>query len=117
MKIVLSLRFTLPSLPPLSPQWHPEIQHYAPTTPFIIVGTKSDLREDMDVVMQLKENGEVPKTPEDGKALADELEAAGYLECSALTQEGLKDVFDEAIRCAIKHQKPPAPKKKKCVLF
>lgn len=27
-------------------KWLPEIQHYCPETPFILVGTKTDLRND-----------------------------------------------------------------------
>jgi len=45
-----------------------------------------------------------------------------YLECSALTQEGLKDVFDEGIRTVLKSRKKNKgkvdPKKKEeCNIF
>lgn len=48
--------------------------------------------------------------------MAKEIGAVKYLECSALTQKGLKTVFDEAIRavlCPVLHQKP----KRKCSLL
>ena len=35
---------------------------------------------------------------EQGKRLASELGAVAYVECSALTQEGMKNVFDEVAR-------------------
>lgn len=44
-----------------------------------------------------------------------EIRAVKYLECSALTQKGLKTIFDEAIRA---HLCPkPRTIKKGCVLF
>ena len=36
-----------------------------------------------------------PINAEQGKRLASELGAIAYVECSALTQEGMKNVFEE----------------------
>jgi len=82
-------------------KWWPEIQHHAPDVPIILVGTKSDMRNDQGMISTLASKGLKMVTPEEGGARAKELSAVNYLECSALTQEGLKTVFDEAIRAAM----------------
>lgn len=51
-----------------------------------------------------------PVRKEDGERMAKDLGAVKYVECSALTQFKLKDVFDEAIVAALE---PPAVKKPK----
>ncbi|XP_056017383.1 ras-related C3 botulinum toxin substrate 1 [Ostrea edulis] len=93
-------------------KWYPEVSHHCPNTPIILVGTKLDLREDRETVEKLKEKRLAPITYPQGLAMAKEINAVKYLECSALTQKGLKNVFDEAIRAVLC---PKAkPKKKKC---
>ncbi|WOO78432.1 Ras-related C3 botulinum toxin substrate 1 [Vanrija pseudolonga] len=79
-------------------KWWPEIQHHSPGTPIILVGTKLDLREDPAQVERLRERRQSPIQYAQGAALAQDIKASRYLECSALTQMGLKTVFDEAIR-------------------
>lgn len=85
--------------------------------PFILVGTKKDLRNNNEWVQRLKTEGKEPITPESGEELAKQVGAMKYVECSALTQEGQKRIFDEAITIAMANKergKKPATKKKVC---
>jgi hypothetical protein len=54
-----------------------------------------DLRDDPSVIEKLAKSRQRPITFEQGERLARELGAVKYVECSALTQRGLKNVFDE----------------------
>lgn len=94
-------------------KWYPEVSHHCPHTPIILVGTKLDLREDPDTIAKLKEKKLVPINYQQGLAMAKEVNAVKYLECSALTQKGLKTVFDDAIRAVLCPEKP-IKKKKPC---
>jgi len=79
-------------------KWWPEIQRHAPGVPCILVGTKEDLRYNEEVVGRLRAEQKLPLSQQDGVRLAQEIGALKYIECSALTQKGLKSVFDEAIK-------------------
>ncbi len=59
----------------------------------IASGTKIDLREDKEALQALSENGHAPLKREQGQKLANKIRAVKYLECSALTQRGLKQVL------------------------
>jgi len=97
-------------------KWFPEVKHHCPSTPVILVGTKTDLRDDMETIGKLKEKKLSPCSEQQGMALAKEIGAVKYLECSALTQTGLKNVFDETIR-AVLYPAPKPKRKKKCNLL
>uniref|UniRef100_A0A668A1T1 small monomeric GTPase n=1 Tax=Myripristis murdjan TaxID=586833 RepID=A0A668A1T1_9TELE len=96
-------------------KWYPEVRHHCPNTPIILVGTKLDLRDDKDTIEKLKEKKLAPITYPQGLAMAKEIGSVKYLECSALTQRGLKTVFDEAIRAVL--CPPPVKKRKRKLLI
>lgn len=54
-------------------------------------------------------------TYEEGLEAAKELGAFKYLECSAVTQKGVKEVFDQAIRAGLGSGPRVVPKAKKRV--
>jgi small GTP-binding protein len=94
----------------LRTKWLTEVQHFAPNVPFIIVGTKSDLRGEAGGV------GGDFVSAEEAEKLKAELKASKYIECSALKPElgdnGLKAVFDEAIKTVLLDRRKPSTKKK-----
>jgi Ras-related C3 botulinum toxin substrate 1 len=72
-------------------KWIPELQHFAPRTNIVLVGTKSDLRV---------EGSSLYVTEAEGKKLKAKIGAKSYVECSARTKDTLVAVFEEAVRVA-----------------
>ena len=77
-------------------KWHPEISHHRPGVPFIVVGTHLEKRDDPEVISKLAAKGEKPVSYKEGLALAKDIHAAEYIEVSALTQENVKQAFEDA---------------------
>ena len=92
-------------------KWKPEIRHYCKEVPILLLGTKLDLREDKETIERLRTNQLTPITYPKGLALAKDVGAVKYLECSAKTNQGVQQAFETAIELAIY---PPAPPKRQC---
>lgn len=97
-------------------KWLPELRHFCPDTPIILVGTKSDLRWDQDALETLKRRGQSPVTQEQAEACARKIRAVRYVECSAMTGHNLKLTFDEAVKAVLLGSKRDR-KKKKCLVM
>ena len=102
-------------------KWVPEIKHHCPNTPFLLVGTQVDLRNDEATQLKLAKNKEKPVSKEAGEMMAKSQTAAKYVECSALTREGIKNVFDEAIMQQLdsvqKNVEKTRPARRRCIVF
>jgi len=81
-------------------QWHIEIAHFLPNVPIILVGLKSDLRDERRCRELLQTQGLTPVTYEKGRETATEIEAV-YMECSSKTGEGGEEIFNSAIVLAV----------------
>jgi Ras family protein A len=101
-------------------QWISEVQHFCPGLPVVLVGCKKDLRRDPRVIEELRRTNQRPVTAEEvrqtsvvsddrslthvcgqGTAIAQKIGARHYLECSARTGEGVREVFQYATRAAL----------------
>jgi small GTP-binding protein len=85
------------SLQSVQDRWVPEISTHCPGVPIILVGTKLDLRS------KPEQTGLV--TIQDAEKMAKQIDAVTLIECSALTQEKLADVFQQTIRAVINPSK------------
>ncbi|CDQ89823.1 rho-related GTP-binding protein RhoU [Oncorhynchus mykiss] len=84
-------------------KWVPEIRRHCPQAPVVLVGNQSDLREDVNVLIELAKYKERPVEPQEAQQCAEDMRAVSYMECSSLTQKNLKEVFDAAIVASIQH--------------
>uniref|UniRef100_A0A8C1AMB7 Ras homolog family member Cb n=1 Tax=Cyprinus carpio carpio TaxID=630221 RepID=A0A8C1AMB7_CYPCA len=130
------------SLENIPEKWTPEVKHFCPNVPIILVGNKKDLRNDehtrrelikmkqpqKKMEMQLFPVGIKlpsgiasysrvfePVKPEEGRDMANRISAFGYLECSAKTKDGVREVFEMATRAALQVRK--RKKRSGCLLL
>ncbi|KAH7718547.1 transforming protein RhoA [Aphelenchoides avenae] len=86
-------------------KWAPEVRHFCPNVPVILVGNKIDLREDAETLQDLAYNDDEPVTPEQGREIAKKIGAVHYMECSAKTKQGVREVFEKATIAALAYKK------------
>ena len=89
------------SLENIPEKWTPEVKHFCPNVPIILVGTKKDLRNDSSMIKELGKMKQEPVKPEEGRTMAEKIKAFAYLECSAKSKEGVRGVFETATRAAL----------------
>ncbi len=70
--------------------WLRELVTFAGKVPFILIGNKADLTDQRAV------------SEEEGKAVAEEAGALGYLETSAKTGDNVEDAFEDIIKAIVK---------------
>ncbi|TPX74262.1 hypothetical protein CcCBS67573_g04464 [Chytriomyces confervae] len=88
-------------------KWLGEIKYYLPKTPIFLVALKIDLRTDTSTLSLLAKSNEYPITTAEGKDLAQKIGAMTYLECSALTGEGVNQVYKIATHEAVRSAAAP----------
>ncbi|KAJ5072066.1 hypothetical protein M0811_09710 [Anaeramoeba ignava] len=99
-------------------KWIPEIRHHCPNSPIVLVGTKLDLRSDSNIISKLEAKNSSPVSYQEGYDLAQQIHAYKYVECSALTQKNLFNVFDETIAAVLEPKTSNDKKKrKKCSIL
>ena len=85
-------------------QWYPEVLHFCPYTPLVLVGLKSDLRHKKTCIEMLKTQGLTPVTAEQGQAVAKKM-GAQYMECSSRDMIGVDEIFERAIDTVVSNDR------------
>ena len=103
-------------------KWVPELKRRMDHAHYILVATKTDLRDDPNTIQRLAERKLTAISTEQGMALSKEIGASGFFEVSALTQRGLRELFNSATKGAADEMERQLTeedqhKSKKCVLF
>jgi small GTP-binding protein len=90
------------SLENVQNMWIPEIKEYCPTSPYILVGMKSDLRDQISIsIDEFKSKGWEAISISKAEDMKKTIKAQSYIECSAKTQYNIKEVFETAIKVVL----------------
>ncbi|XP_039113575.1 transforming protein RhoA-like [Hyaena hyaena] len=103
------------SLENIPEKWTPEVKHFCPNVPIILVGNKKDLRNDEHTRRELAKMKQEPVKPEEGRDMANRIGAFGYMQCSAKTKDGVREVFEMATRAALQARR--GKKKSGCLVL
>eukprot|EP00095_Tigriopus_kingsejongensis_P002380 maker-scaffold527_size145964-snap-gene-0.19 protein:Tk02380 transcript:maker-scaffold527_size145964-snap-gene-0.19-mRNA-1 annotation:"GH22067" len=88
------------SLDNLRDKWLPELEHYLPGVPIVVVGNKIDLRTDLETLVNMSKLRQKCVVPMEGRAMAEIVGAKDYVECSSKTFKGINSVFETTVRVA-----------------
>jgi len=94
----------------LKHKWIIELRQNAPNTPFVLVGTKTDLRDKLE--KENEKSVEIISTKK-GQKRAKELKAENYVECTSKNPQSVNNVFVEAIRVIMERERKRKIKDKK----
>ncbi|KAM9666483.1 transforming protein RhoA-like isoform 1-T1 [Trichechus inunguis] len=83
-------------------KWTPAVKHFCPNVPIILVGNKKDLRNYEQTRQEPAKMKQEPVKPEEGRDTANRIGAFWYMECSAKTKDGVREVFEMATRVTLK---------------
>ena len=103
------------SLENIPEKWTPEVRHFCPNVPIILVGNKKDLRNDEGTKRELAKMKQEPVKYDEGTAMCAKVNAHGYMECSAKTKEGVREVFKAATEAALQTRRRKGGKRKCCI--
>eukprot|EP00094_Tigriopus_californicus_P010803 TCALIF_10420-PA protein Name:"Similar to Rac1 Ras-related protein Rac1 (Drosophila melanogaster)" AED:0.15 eAED:0.16 QI:17/0.37/0.11/0.88/0.5/0.55/9/0/793 len=76
-------------------KWAPEVRKFS-TAPFFLVGNKTDLRDAFDLKGRASLRDPLPVTTKQGEGVARAIGAKKYMECSAMLNKGLNELFEKA---------------------
>ena len=114
LRIIINIFYSVSSFEHVQSKWYPEVRDHSPDVPIIIVGTKKDLRDAVECTAQ----GIQYVNEEMAKRLVDTFyNVYRYAECSAKTGDGVKNVFEEAIRAVLNRPQKEVKKQTLCILF
>ncbi|XP_059188521.1 rho-related GTP-binding protein RhoA-B-like [Centropristis striata] len=103
--ILMCFSFDSPdSLENIPERWIPEVKHFCPNVPIILVGTKKDLQNDEHTRRELAKMKQEPVKSDEARDMANRINAFGYVECSAKTKDGVKEVLEMAARAALQEK-------------
>ncbi|KAI9207481.1 P-loop containing nucleoside triphosphate hydrolase protein [Polychytrium aggregatum] len=90
--------------------WVPEIRKCCASVPIILAGCKADLRHSVESLDVLERLGLRPLSFREGLAVANSINAYGYVETSAKTTVGVKEAFELSGRAALTHRRTARPR-------
>jgi small GTP-binding protein len=94
-------------------KWVPELRHFCPNVPIVLVALKTDMLEDEAALRRLRDEGVTPVPIDQGRQLAYEIRAVAFVDASSLKNHNVQLVFQRAAEAATQFIRKP---KRACIL-